>query len=103
MISTVPLDRWDPDLVQGATVGGRFGGFVQDWASFDAHIFSVSPSEAAYMDPSQRVLLEVCHLNNCTYLSKCLVCQPMTYLLHISIITSDLLTIKAIISVSCPV
>lgn len=59
MISCVPFNRWDADQASGATVGGRFGGFISDWAEFDANVFNVSPSEAAFMDPAQRVLLEV--------------------------------------------
>ena len=65
-IATIPVDRWDNDrlLVPGvdantAGVAGRFGGFVADWASFDAALFAVPPSEAALVDPQQRVLLEV--------------------------------------------
>ena len=65
-ISAVPLDRWDCDrlLLPGvdastAGVAGRFGGFVSDWAAFDAAASGVSPAEAALMDPQQRVLLEV--------------------------------------------
>lgn len=37
----------------------RFGGFVKDWASFDAACFGISPSEAVLMDPQQRVMLQV--------------------------------------------
>ena len=37
----------------------RFGGFVEDWASFDAACFGISPSEAVLMDPQQRVMLQV--------------------------------------------
>lgn len=58
-ISKVPLDRWDSDWHPEAVVGGRFGGFVGHWAAFDAAVFSISPSEAAFMDPAQRILLEV--------------------------------------------
>ncbi len=66
-IATIPLDRWDCDrlLLPGvdantAGTAGRFGGFVDRWAGFDDAAFGVSPSEAALMDPQQRVLLEVC-------------------------------------------
>ena len=58
-IASVPLDRWDADLIPEATLGGRFGGFVHEWAGFDAGAFGISPSEAAFMDPQQRILLEV--------------------------------------------
>lgn len=59
-ISAVPLDRWDADSsAMPAAAGSRFGGFVADWAGFDAQIFGIAPSEAAVMDPQQRLLLEV--------------------------------------------
>ena len=65
-ISAIPLDRWDCDRLllpnidaNTAGVAGRFGGFVGQWAGFDAAAFGVSPSEAALMDPQQRLLLEV--------------------------------------------
>lgn len=64
-ISGVPLDRWDADGHQNAAVGGQFGGFVAEWARFDADFFGISPSEAALMDPAQRTLLEV----TCKHLS----------------------------------
>lgn len=53
-IQVVPCDRWDVDhglhLSSNAGVsgrpfrGGRFGGFVLDWASFDQALFAISPS-----------------------------------------------------------
>lgn len=55
----MPLDRWDCDAVPGSNLGGRFGGFVGAWAGFDAAAFGITPSEAALMDPQQRVMLEV--------------------------------------------
>ena len=56
----VPLDRWDADAHAGpAAAAVRFGGFVHEWSRFDAAAFGVSPAEALYMDPQQRVLLEV--------------------------------------------
>ena len=58
-IQAVPLDRWDVDGPKAPGLGASFGGFVADWARFDAALFGVSPSEAAMMDPQQRVLLEV--------------------------------------------
>lgn len=32
--------------------------FVMEWATFDAELFSIPPSEAGLMDPQQRLLLE---------------------------------------------
>ena len=62
-MSAVPLDRWDADGLPEAVVSGRFGGFVADWAGFDAAAFAISPSEAVLMDPQQRVLLEASRLS----------------------------------------
>lgn len=58
-IHTIPLDRWEVDAIPESNLGGRFGGFVKTWAKFDAAAFSITPSEAALMDPQQRVMLEV--------------------------------------------
>ena len=58
-IRSVPLDRWDSDSLAAPGLGARFGGFVAEWAHFDASLFGISPSEAAVLDPQQRVLLEV--------------------------------------------
>lgn len=60
-ISKVPLDRWDVESTGDGVVGGRFGGFIERWADFDAAVFGISTAEAAYLDPAQRVLLEVSH------------------------------------------
>ncbi|MGH6657687.1 MAG: type I polyketide synthase, partial [Actinocrinis sp.] len=61
-ISTLPDGRWDgfaaPDDPALAEVS-RFGGFLDDVAGFDAAFFGIAPSEAAAMDPQQRMLLEV--------------------------------------------
>ncbi len=37
----------------------RFGGFLDDVASFDAAFFGISPREAAEIDPQQRLMLEL--------------------------------------------
>lgn len=59
-IECIPLDRWEMDRVSESNLGGRFGGFVDSWADFDAAAFGINPSEAALMDPQQRLLLAVC-------------------------------------------
>lgn len=53
-IKPTPLDRWDNDhisleldtkLSRSTRVqGGRFGGFVDVWDSFDAELFAIAPS-----------------------------------------------------------
>lgn len=62
-ISSIPLDRWDTEGPRAPGLGASFGGFVADWATFDAALFGITPSEAATMDPQQRILLEVLPLH----------------------------------------
>ncbi|BCI89802.1 hypothetical protein NIIDMKKI_50080 [Mycobacterium kansasii] len=59
-IVRVPAERWDADAyytddhtVPG-TICSRDGGFLTGWqpSEFDAEFFSISPREAAAMDPS---------------------------------------------------
>lgn len=56
----VPLDRWDveaqAELCAGIPV--QYGVFLPNVALFDAAAFSLSDTEAALMDPQQRMLLE---------------------------------------------
>jgi phthiocerol/phenolphthiocerol synthesis type-I polyketide synthase D len=64
-IGEVPQGRWDqfpaPSPASAAAVAAtpRFGGFLDDIASFDAEHFGITPTEAAVMDPQQRMMLEV--------------------------------------------
>jgi len=65
-VGPVPADRWDagtyysedPEAAWKMSV--REGGFLsQPIAAFDCEFFGLSPREASYVDPQQRLMLEV--------------------------------------------
>lgn len=64
-VVTVPDDRWqafeDGSAQTGEALAGttRWGSFLPDIAGFDADFFGISPREAEYIDPQQRLMLEV--------------------------------------------
>jgi polyketide synthase PksL len=57
VVTDLPVERrrGQPD----ADVGGLAGGYVEDIAQFAASFFGVSPREASFMDPQQRLALEL--------------------------------------------
>nr|DAC76730.1 TPA_exp: type I polyketide synthase [Streptomyces sp. NRRL F-4335] len=63
-ITGVPADRWDadayfdPDPDAPGRSYGRWGGFLDDIASFDSLFFSISPLQAKSMDPQERLFLQ---------------------------------------------
>jgi acyl transferase domain-containing protein len=64
-IRTVPPDRWDIGAFSangtGPAPGKIFterGGFLDNIDEFDAQFFNISPKQAPYIDPQQRMLLE---------------------------------------------
>jgi amino acid adenylation domain-containing protein len=66
-ITEIPRSRWDHSAIfdrdkskPGKTYS-KWGGFLDDVDKFDALFFNISPREAEYMDPQERLFLE------CTY------------------------------------
>ncbi|WP_159037099.1 SDR family oxidoreductase, partial [Streptomyces specialis] len=57
LVGPVPGDR--AALLADPRTRQARGGFLPDIAGFDARFFSISPAEAALMDPQQRLFLEV--------------------------------------------
>ncbi len=63
-VSEVPASRWsidavyDPRPMQPNKTYSRWGGFLDGVDEFDPLFFSLSPAEAAQMDPQQRLFLQ---------------------------------------------
>jgi polyketide synthase PksN len=63
-ITEVPKERWDwhayysEDQSQPGRHSSKWGGFIADVDKFDPLFFNISPREAEYMDPQERLFLE---------------------------------------------
>jgi len=63
-IGPVPTDRWDAHSMLAHEPGEKgkikqtAGGYVHSLADFDPKFFNISPKEASYVDPQQRMVLE---------------------------------------------
>ena len=64
-IAPIPASRWpvealyDPDPAMPGKTYCREGGFLEHIDQFDAEFFGIAPREAQFIDPQQRVFLEV--------------------------------------------
>ncbi|MFF3781142.1 SDR family NAD(P)-dependent oxidoreductase [Streptomyces sp. NPDC001933] len=67
LVTEIPADRWDwrefysESLDGGNKTNSKWGGFLDDVASFDARFFGISPREAELMDPQQRLFLQTAY------------------------------------------
>ncbi|MDN9009025.1 SDR family NAD(P)-dependent oxidoreductase [Brevibacillus laterosporus] len=68
-IVEIPEERWstetfyEPNRKDAFAKGKsycKWGGFLQDFASFDPLFFSISPREAMNMDPQERLFIQTC-------------------------------------------
>lgn len=64
MIDVIPADRWDwkeyfgDPMTEENKSNSKWGGFMKEIDKFDSLFFGISPHEAEYMDPQQRLFLE---------------------------------------------
>ncbi|CAM3838982.1 SDR family NAD(P)-dependent oxidoreductase [Nocardiopsis rhodophaea] len=64
-VSEMPDKRWDPYTSSGPEATAilrrttRKGSYLDDIEGFDAEFFQITPREAEYLDPQQRIMLEL--------------------------------------------
>lgn len=63
-ISEVPVDRWDINEYYSCTIEkgksiSKWGGFIEEIEMFDPEFFMIKKEEAAFIDPSIRLMLEI--------------------------------------------
>ncbi|WP_434629662.1 SDR family NAD(P)-dependent oxidoreductase [Chromobacterium sp. CV08] len=65
-VGEVPAERWradaffDADASASGKTYSKWGAFLDEVDQFDPLFFNISPTEAAWMDPQQRLFLESC-------------------------------------------
>ncbi len=61
-VTELPADRWDwRPFAADDTVYTRWGGFLDGVDRFDPLFFGITPKEAKWLDPQQRLFLETAH------------------------------------------
>jgi acyl transferase domain-containing protein len=66
-VTEIPRDRWnvdsffDTDRNQLGKHYSKWGGFINDVDRFDPLFFNISPSEAEFMDPQERLFLQTAY------------------------------------------
>lgn len=64
-ITEIPEERWDyrpifhPDPDRNGTIYCKWGSFIPDIDTFDPLFFNISPTEAAHIDPQERLFLQM--------------------------------------------
>ena len=64
-ITEIPNERWDKNLLNNikSPSGKRpsiWGGFIDNYNCFDPQFFRISPREAEFIDPQERIFLQTC-------------------------------------------
>lgn len=63
-ITEIPKERWDlsryfdTDKYKAGTIYSKWGGFIDDIDKFDPLFFNISPADAEFIDPQERLFLE---------------------------------------------
>ncbi|HZD95284.1 MAG TPA: polyketide synthase, partial [Candidatus Sulfotelmatobacter sp.] len=65
-VTQVPPERWNvntyysPDKIMAGKTNCKWAGCIEGYDRFDPLFFNISPTEAEYMDPQQRLFLQEC-------------------------------------------
>jgi polyketide synthase PksN len=66
-VTEIPAERWDharyfdPDKSKPGSTYSKWGGFIDGVDEFDPQFFNISPREAEFLDPQERMFLQCVH------------------------------------------